>query len=171
MDKNVEKRRDKASKLILKQIKKTYKYDMKLALMENVKLKKLRLIVNNSVKLKIDERISTNNLIINHKNNKSLDYILINIINKISPVLYQNIPNDVLDLYSNALNCYFNNDSERLFSIFNNLSTLPNNYILNDLNDVIKSLKYELKNKNNITYYHIKKKLINKRLNMLLEDF
>lgn len=162
---NDEKRREIVSYKILKQIKKYHQYDKKLAIWENKKLKKKK--CDQTIIDKIEKRINDNNKIINYKFSKELDCKLITIIKKVSPVFYEDISDDILNLYMKAINAYFNYDVKTLINIVEYLEFESFSFKEIDLNDVLIIIKLESKTSNFLTYYHIKKELIKKNLTSL----
>ena len=157
MMKKVERKKSIATNLMIKQLKETIKYDKIINKMENEELVKIKKdIASPDILMEIDKKICKNNKVIKGKKNHRLNYELKKIIKKVSPTLYEEIPNDVLDAYGLAISYYMNNDIDGLIRLNNDLEKENWEGTLRDLDEVVKLLKTEIKGNSMKTYYKIK---------------
>lgn len=162
--KNV-KKREKVSDLVLKQIKKIHKYDRRIAIWENSELIKIKENTSKEGVIKLVEyRILENKNIIKYQGSKTLDKLLKQIIEKISPVMYEDLSDEILEVYSYALKKYFEEDVPALKNVLLKLNNIECHFIECNLTEVIKTLKISSKANSYTTYYNVKKYFITKNL-------
>ncbi len=153
----VERKKSAIANVIIKEIKLSIKVDKKIAKWENEKLYEFRdKFQNREIRSKIDQKIEKNKKCLNINVNKKMDKELKKIIKKVSPTLYEEIPNDVLDVYGLAINYYHNNNLKGLILLNNDLKTLEWEWEYCDLDEVLKVLKFESKDANIKEYLKIK---------------
>lgn len=153
----VERKKSAIASLIIKEIKSSIKVDKKIAKWENEKLYEFRdKFQNKEIRNKIDQKIEKNNKCLNINVNKKMDKELKEIIKKVSPTLYEEIPNEVLDVYGLAINYYHNNNLKGLILLNNDLKALEWEGEYCDLDEVLKVLKLESKDASIKEYLKIK---------------
>lgn len=162
--KNV-KKREIVSDLVLKQIKKLHQYDRKLAIWENGELIKIKenTCKEGIIKL-VEYRILKNQNIINYQGSKILDKLLKKIIEKGSPVMYEDLSDEMLEIYAYALKKYFEEDAAALRKVLSELNNTKVNFRECNLTEVIKTLKISSRTSSYTTYYNVKKHLLTKEL-------
>lgn len=165
----VEKKKNAIAKLIIKEIKLSIKVDKTIAKWENEKLSEFKdKFQNQKTRDKIAQKMEKNNHYLTIKVNKKMDKELKEIIKKVSPTIYEEIPNDVLDAYGLAITYYHHNDLQGLICLNNDLKNLNCEY--NDLDEVLKTLKLESKEANIKAYLKIKEAQSKQFLASLRDD-
>lgn len=119
--------------------------------------------------IKVKDKITSNELINIDSINEKLDEYFIKIIEKICPIIYENIDKSYVDKFIAATNFYINNSEDHLIIIYNEVKELDLYLDIDDIKTGIMLIKESIKESNEEIEILTKLKRASHDLNLLSE--